>query len=257
MVKGGQMNARSFLGFALSVLLMACGNGRNCNVAGDQAGSFMAKASSFPITLTMDSNWSAEEQAALRAAAETWNQVARRSGKPELFRVGAGTVVDLSGQSAIQGCELPEGSETQFPVVKISGPKLWNSMGFTDSTPAVTLRCHRGEELTKQAVLVNADLITHEQLRSVFLHELGHSLGLDHSCQLDADSSSFRGCSGLPDAHPYREAVMYPALRIAVPLSTKLWGNPYSRASYDPATLELKEILQNNDVERVSCLLNE
>jgi hypothetical protein len=216
----------------------------------------MASPTEFPVTLTVDSRWSTDERAALEKAAGTWNALARASGKPEFFRIRVAAVADLSARQDLQGCDLPEGSESGFPVVRTAGEESWSMMGFSTSTPAVTLRCHRGDELTKQAVLVNPDLITLEQLSSVFLHELGHALGLDHSCQLDGDSPSFRSCRGLLSDHPYREAVMYPALRIAAPLSKIGYGYG-GVSSYNPSSLEVKELLQQNDVERASCLYTE
>lgn len=253
----------------LAVGMVGCGKDRHCPVAQDQQSSFMAAPSEFPVTLTVDPRWSDSERASLQKAVDAWNAAARRAGKPSLFKTEIGPVMELTGRNAIQGCELTEVSGTRFPVVRVSGTGLWDAMGFNDSTPAVTLRCHQGDEVSKQAVLVNADLITSEQLTSVFLHELGHSIGLDHSCQLDADAPSFRGCSGLSADHPYVQAVMYPALRIVAPVgggaaAAKYWGGRPSNApqstpvfSYDPGTLELKELLQQNDVERLSCLMPE
>jgi hypothetical protein len=232
----------------------ACGKAHDCPVAADQKSSFMAASSRFPITLTMDSRWDSVERAALFKAAEAWNTIAKASGQPQFFNIEIGQVRDLSGYSSIEGCELPEGSEGQFPVVRVSNADTWTAMGFSRSTPAVTLRCHRGDELTKQAVVVNVDLISTEQLMSVFIHELGHTIGLDHSCQLDADAPGFRSCNGLSADHPYREAVMYPALRIASPAQAKYGGYGYS--SYSSSAIELKEVLKSNDIERASCLYN-
>lgn len=265
------MKSSSLIWCGLAALFagsIGCGRDRNCSVAQDQQSSFMASPSEFPVTLTVDTSWDESERASIQKAAEAWNAAARKAGKPSLFRIEVGPTMELVGRNAIQGCDLTRASGTRFPLVKVSGAGVWDAMGFNDSTPAVTLRCHQGEEVSKQAILVNSDLITGEQLASVFLHEMGHSLGLDHSCQLDADAPSFRGCSGLASDHPYVQAVMYPALRIMAPLggsgAAKYWGGRVAGApqstpvfSYDPATLELKELLQQNDVERLACLMPE
>jgi hypothetical protein len=80
--------------------------------------------------------------------------------------------------------------------------------------------------------MLRADLIDSSQFTSVVLHELGHVLGLDHSCDSKGDSGSFLGCSSANVSPEYVDAVMYPSLSVG----------------------KIKDQLQPNDTARASCL---
>lgn len=68
-------------------------------------------------------------------------------------------------------------------------------------------------------------------LHPTFLHELGHLLGVAHSCKLGSgDSTRSVLCSDLPSGHEYLSAVLYPQYNAAMGLD-----------------------LKTNDVERASC----
>jgi hypothetical protein len=111
------------------------------------------------------------------------------------------------------------------------------------SIPAATLRCFAHGKVDHQVMLaylnggsVGADSV---HFGSVVVHELGHTLGLDHSCMLGAGSDKFRACAGLPESHLYHQAVMFPTLRAR-------------RSRFEQP--EIKNQLRDNDVRRSSCL---
>ena len=115
----------------------------------------------------------------------------------------------------------------------------WKESGFNGAIPGGTVRCYMNGALTKQVIMVNPSLIRPEQFMSVVIHEMGHSLGLDHSCTMGAGSASYVGCSSITDTHhPYYLAVMYPQLISDPTLDNRI---------------AVKEDLQPNDLERASC----
>ena len=87
--------------------------------------------------------------------------------------------------------------------------------------------------------MINDEKIDPTQMQTVVLHELGHSLGLDHSCQSGSGSSSFIGCDNVNTGDPYHLAIMFPSIQMA-----------------DPATNtppEIKNNLTDNDQARAIC----
>ena len=212
----------------------------------NQKATLMPKVSSgFPIKVQIDPTLSMEVLQSTVWALKAWNAFSRSQVGYDFFSVESWDYSIQDDRPESPGdCSFSRTGQSGFRVIQAGSLPQWESMGFTSANPAATLRCQSSGKLTRQVIAVYPPSLRSAQVRSVMLHELGHALGLDHSCQLAGGHESFVACTSIPAGHPYRIAVMYPTLKVSV----------RGGASASSSTDEVKEMLQENDRARAGCL---
>ena len=200
----------------------------------DQRGSFLGKVKSAPVSIIADSDFSGIEFNQIEKSVNQWNTQGVRFQSGSFFSLSTDKIPNGIRTANPRECSQHYGTENSFYIVKESSLSRWASLQLLPTNPGATIRCGTSTEVSQQIIYVNGDphVMPKNQVMSVVLHELGHALGLDHSCAEGAGSENFKGCGGLSSDHPYHQAVMFPILN----------GN------------ESKEILMPNDSIRTQCL---
>lgn len=215
---------------------------KECVVNQDQASLFLGHWAVHPIPLAVEAvDFSASELNEIEAAIGKWNDFFEASKGFKLYLSGSSPLTTVSsGGSRVskntvcsQTIVTPNGFSNSIKIYK-------NRSGWTYGTQVMALSslCPITRSTTQYREFVAAVMEINYQnyfisgtpvpdLQSIVLHELGHVLGLNHSC-----TSS--GCSDAPD--DYREAVMYPAL------------------GFDGLNGRVKRDVSTNDQQRANCL---
>ena len=196
------------------------------------------------LQVTIDTRFSSDQVNSIIAAIDVWNQYGRSTLGHDLFNSSNGSVKEEESPQKAGDCSF-SGDPGAFPIFMETSATKWTALNLTKYNPAVTIRCTGGGSgaptLASQTMLINTSYTQKEEFMSVVLHELGHALGLDHSCTAGAAQSGFPACASLSEGHPYNQAVMNPLLH---PNTANV------------SLAEKKETLRSNDTERATCRLN-
>lgn len=211
----------------------------------DQKSSWRGRlGKSASATVRIDSSFSSTELDDIRAGIEKWNEYSRSAFGHDFFQVQVASLVNSEIPQDADDCGFTGSSESEFAIIREIGTGRWAPLRMNETNPGVTVRCTADQVLVKQALFINMDYTHPSQVKSVTVHEVGHTVGLEHSCNAAGDSPDYVGCSKLSSSHSYREAVMNPFLKLKdTPLRVLNIHVP-----------EIKEDLRSNDMERTQCL---
>lgn len=213
-----------------------------CVIKEDQTATFKGRWASRPVPLAVEANdFSTSELTELQAAIVKWNDFYSRSKGFSLYLSGSNPLgVISSGLTRTTKTNVcsstivtPSGFSNSIRIYKTRSNWAYGSqvMALTSLCPIVRPNAQFREftnavmEVNYQHYFVAGKPLP--DLQSIILHELGHILGLDHSC-------NGSDCDAAPD--DYVQAVMYPAL------------------GFDGIYGRVKRTLTTNDQQRANCL---
>lgn len=241
---------RSVLAITGTALLMSCAGGGSdsvvteCIVPADQKNTFKGHWTAKPVPLAVEvSDFSASEINAIQAAIESWNTFYQTSkgfklylnGSSNLGYVSSGGTRITSATACSQTVIGPNGFTNKIMIYK---NRTWSSSLGGSSVMALTSLCPVTTANSSLRMFIAAVMEVNfsnyfaagtpqPDLQSLVVHELGHMLGLDHSCTGTA-------CTNAPS--DYKTAVMYPAL------------------GFDGMLGRVRRDLGTNDQQRANCL---
>lgn len=218
-----------------------------CSVSSDQSKTFKGSWSVVPVPIALKSgDFTESEAAAVMAAADSWNQFFTQSRGYPLFSYGTWSNPNLSTETKpTSACSkgLISGGAFVGKVVLYKQATGWTNGAsvIALTTQCVTSGSSLGKfssafiELNYQDFFVSGKKVP--DLQSIILHELGHLMGLDHSCESGSTTTGIPDCASLSSSHNYFNAIMYPSI---------FFPNGTSG--------ELRRSLQSNDQGRANCL---
>lgn len=226
---------------------------KTCNVPSDQSGTISGHWPKTPIPIAFhQGDFNPTETGQITAAIDTWNYFYSASiGIPTISYGSAGSPTLSTSQNPAQlGALCGQGvlSSGQF-----SGNIVIYKLGqwptsYPTTAMALTSFCINSTNNGSYPNMYMAVIEVNYQnffsagnkipdLQTIFLHELGHLLGLNHSCEATPTKAGVPNCNA-PSLNPdYNSAIMYPVF------------------TFDTSGAgQVKRTLGQNDESRANCL---
>jgi hypothetical protein len=237
----------------LACVSVSCGTNtkgvsKECKLNSDQKASLIGHWSVRPVPVAIISNdFSSSELAAIEAAIETWNEFFKVSKGFRLYLAGSAPLATVPSstqkvtRATVCSQALLNANGFHRPILIQKNRSDWpygsGVMALTSTCTAAVAGASTPAFYSGVIELNFKDFYNSGQpipdLQSTLAHELGHLLGLKHSCSAGADKGVV-SCSAASEE--YRDALMYPALGF--------YGNKG----------KVSRNLRTNDQQRANCL---
>lgn len=207
--------------------LFACGKKgeevvSECVLEADQAASIKGHWSNRPVPIGVVANgFSGTENIIIGQAVDVWNNFFESSRGYSIFEKNGTPIQQISGGSNFTASSVgmsPIVSGTSFTgTVMIHKRTSWSGGPYSSSAIALSSVSAVPVSGTQYKVIINAVMEVNYKdyfasgkpnpdFRTIILHELGHIIGLDHSC----GAAGIIQCSS-STPQEYLQAVMFPA----------------------------------------------